>query len=156
MSSLKREKGDLYDKLKSSSGNMTSLTNKTQELSEKVRGAEEIINALKTEKTLLLEKCEAQKKEIIILEARTKQLQFGVQKTPITISNRKKMQAKDEPADECVFEVQKLLTHKIIKRKRQFLVRWKGYDSTEDSWVPESGLNCPKILNAYLKSKCVE
>lgn len=124
MSSLKREKGDLYDKLKSSSGNMTSLTNKTQELSEKVRGAEEIINALKTEKTLLLEKCEAQKKEIIILEARTKQLQFGVQKTPITISNRKKMQAKD--------------------------------DSTEDSWVPESGLNCPKILNAYLKSKCVE
>lgn len=49
------------------------------------------------------------------------------------------------------YEVDQILKHRTGKSGRKFLVRWKGYGSKHDLWVNEKGLNCPKILNAYLK-----
>lgn len=58
--------------------------------------------------------------------------------------------AENTPSDE--YEVERLLSHKIENRKKYFLVRWKGYDSTHDSWESAKNLtNSTKILNAYLK-----
>jgi hypothetical protein len=34
--------------------------------------------------------------------------------------------------------------HKIVRRKRQFLVRWEGYDESHDEWVKEEDID--KVL----------
>jgi hypothetical protein len=40
------------------------------------------------------------------------------------------------------FEVESILDHKTMKSgKRKFLVHWKGYDASHDSWEPESSLD---------------
>jgi hypothetical protein len=35
------------------------------------------------------------------------------------------------------------------KPKREFLIRWKGFDSDSDTWVPEKDLKVPVALRAY-------
>lgn len=56
----------------------------------------------------------------------------------------------DESENE--YEVGCILRDKLVE-KRVYLVRWKGYDSSEDSWVLESDLKCPTILKKYKQSK---
>lgn len=50
------------------------------------------------------------------------------------------------------FEVESIIGHKITKSGRKYLIHWKGYDSTEDSWENEANLHCPKLLNRYNRS----
>ena len=38
------------------------------------------------------------------------------------------------------YEVKALLTHKVQQGIRQYLVSWRGYDSSEDSWLSETEL----------------
>lgn len=35
-------------------------------------------------------------------------------------------------------------------RKREFLIRWKGYKSNYDSWESEENLNCPDLIDEYM------
>jgi len=56
--------------------------------------------------------------------------------------------ARDKSDDE--YEVQRLINLRTIKGRRQFLVRWKGYDETADSWENEKDLNCPKLIEEFL------
>jgi hypothetical protein len=56
-----------------------------------------------------------------------------------------------EEGDE--YEVEKILEHRIGARDRlQFLVRWVGYDASEDMWLAEDDLSgAARILRAYKK-----
>ena len=55
-----------------------------------------------------------------------------------------------EVDDEPEYEVEKLVAHRRRARGLQFLVRWAGYDPSEDSWVDEADLaNAPDILALY-------
>lgn len=56
--------------------------------------------------------------------------------------------AKKNVAD---YEVERLMDHEVKRNRICFLVRWKGFGSDQDSWEPESNLNCPEILSAYKK-----
>lgn len=47
------------------------------------------------------------------------------------------------------FEVEDIVDHKIVRGKTSFLIRWKNYDSSGDTWEPESGLSCPEIIARY-------
>lgn len=53
------------------------------------------------------------------------------------------------------YEVEKILSHSVIKRGNKkelhFFVRWKDYDSSDDSWVRENNLDCDSILKQYKK-----
>ncbi|KDQ27187.1 hypothetical protein PLEOSDRAFT_1017074, partial [Pleurotus ostreatus PC15] len=60
------------------------------------------------------------------------------------------------PASE-EWEVEAILGHKVSSRKsgrkRLYLVRWKGLDPTEDSWLSEHELrNAPALKRKYLRS----
>jgi hypothetical protein len=53
------------------------------------------------------------------------------------------------------YEVEAILGHRLTGRKdgnrRQYLVRWKGYNPSEDTWVSEWDLrNAPKVKREYL------
>lgn len=85
-----------------------------------------------------------------LLQAQAKQLQTVItqQIDAKQLSSRKSSSENDEKD----FDVECLLKDKLIE-KRVYLVRWKSYDSTHDSWVEEAKLNCPAILKKYKQSK---
>ena len=49
------------------------------------------------------------------------------------------------------FEIEAILTHWTYKnRKTRYLIKWKGYDTSENTWEPESNLsNAEEELNDY-------
>lgn len=48
------------------------------------------------------------------------------------------------------FEVEAILGHRKSRSSRQFLIKWKGYDTFENTWEPQSNLNCGELLDAYM------
>lgn len=47
------------------------------------------------------------------------------------------------------YEVEDIVDHKIARGKTSFLIRWKNYDASGDTWEPESSLSCPDIIARY-------
>lgn len=90
-------------------------------------------------------------KEKKTLQARMKQFQCGVNQN---IEHYHKEEEKDE--DENEYEVERILAHKFKKQMRYFFVKWKGYDSSQNSWEPETNLSCPRVLNEYLNLKNIK
>lgn len=35
--------------------------------------------------------------------------------------------------------------------KREFLVSWKGYPASENSWEPEENMTCPELIAKFMK-----
>ena len=51
------------------------------------------------------------------------------------------------------YEVEEIISDRMIRRKRQYLVKWKGYPSSENSWVAAQDLHAPQLLKDYHDSK---
>lgn len=49
------------------------------------------------------------------------------------------------------FEVENIVDHKRQNRLLLFKVHWKGFPTSEDTWEKRTNLECPEILNNYLK-----
>lgn len=84
-------------------------------------------------------------------KARLKQAQNGIAQQNITNETSRGEKSKDD-SDDTFYEVENLLADKMIQ-KRAYLVHWKGFDSSHDSWVYEADLNCPNILKKYKQFK---
>ncbi len=55
--------------------------------------------------------------------------------------------------DNSELEVNEILDMTLIHNQRYFLIKWKGYDSDENSWEPEDNLqNCQSLLRNFLGS----
>ena len=51
------------------------------------------------------------------------------------------------------YEVDHIVNHRRMGETLEFLVRWKGYKPSDDTWEPESNLkNSPKLLKEYKSS----
>ncbi|XP_014609904.1 PREDICTED: chromodomain-helicase-DNA-binding protein 1-like isoform X2 [Polistes canadensis] len=49
------------------------------------------------------------------------------------------------------FEVDKIIeVHFRKNKKREFLIRWKGFTAADDTWEPEENLNCPDLINKFM------
>lgn len=51
------------------------------------------------------------------------------------------------------YEVEEIISHKVKKGQRRFLIRWKNYSPSHDTWEDEHNLHCPDLLNGYLDAK---
>jgi Chromo (CHRromatin Organisation MOdifier) domain len=51
------------------------------------------------------------------------------------------------------WEVEEILGDWQYRRKKQYLVRWKGYAPAHDSWVNESELHAPDLIETYRRKK---
>lgn len=112
----------------------SELTDAKQDIVQIKSTNDKIISGLKNETKLLI--------------ARNKQLQAGMeQKKSATATD-----SATKSASENDYEVEQIIAHKTVRTHRQYLIRWKGYDSDDDTWEKASDLKCPKLLNAYLNA----
>ncbi|KAL6425574.1 hypothetical protein ACFW04_009609 [Cataglyphis niger] len=51
------------------------------------------------------------------------------------------------------YEVETLIDVRASKGNRQFLVRWKGYGESADTWENEKDLNCPQLIEKFLANE---
>ena len=50
------------------------------------------------------------------------------------------------------FEVEEVLDARVKRRKLEYLVRWKGYDESNNTWEPEENLgNAPAKIQDFHK-----
>ncbi len=58
----------------------------------------------------------------------------------------------DEQTQE--YEVEEILRSRMVRRgrgkRREFLIRWKGYPLHDATWEPERNLHCPEKLQEFL------
>jgi hypothetical protein len=55
-----------------------------------------------------------------------------------------------ETEEDNVFEVERIITHRGNNHQKEFLVKWLGYDDSENTWEPETNLtNCRQLLAQY-------
>ena len=48
------------------------------------------------------------------------------------------------------YKIEKILQHRALWGKTQYLICWKGYDQSEDMWIDESDMgNAAELLRAY-------
>ncbi len=47
------------------------------------------------------------------------------------------------------FEVERIVDDRMGEHGREYLVRWKGYPPSGDTWTPQEDLNCEEILSEY-------
>jgi hypothetical protein len=48
-------------------------------------------------------------------------------------------------AEDEQYEVEAILDHHKVGKSRQFLVHWKGYLDTDDSWVKENDIDAEMV-----------
>ena len=51
------------------------------------------------------------------------------------------------------WEVEQILDECKQGQTQQYLIRWKGYSSTHDSWEPITGINAPDLISAFHKQR---
>lgn len=140
-STLLNEKQEFELKM---SKNAEFLSKQSDELKSELLKATRELREIKTSDEKII--CDLGRENQLLL-ARVKQYQTGMQQCES--SGRMKKQTQEQSQE---YEVEAILQHKESDKGRQYLIRWKGYDSSEDTWENETNLKCPRILNKYIRS----
>lgn len=56
-------------------------------------------------------------------------------------------------ADSDHYEVEKILDHKGPASNRQYLVKWKYYPDSDNSWIKANAFDAPQLIQTYWKGK---
>lgn len=124
---------------------------KIKSLQAEMKSLNDNIDVLKKEKEKDRNMISALQHENKAMSSKIKQLQLHNQNV-VVINPEKKVQRKKRTKEK-EYEVAKILKDRKVDGKTSFLVRWKNYSTSSDSWVDEKDLHCPGILQKYLKSK---
>jgi len=58
----------------------------------------------------------------------------------------------EEEDEEEEYVVEQVIKHKITKKNKvEFFLKWKGFGSEDNTWEPAENLNCPELIDSYLK-----
>lgn len=87
------------------------------------------------------------------LNARIKQINQAQDQAALQRKNSLDHDLDRDEIEPSIYEVEKIIGHKMKGQKRYFRIRWCGYQKNDDTWEPEENLTCPSILKEYLEKK---
>ena len=57
-----------------------------------------------------------------------------------------------ESGSDAEFVVEKVIDKRIRQGKVEYLLKWRGYASDDNTWEPKDNLQCSELVEAYEKS----
>lgn len=70
----------------------------------------------------------------------------SAKKTSKKVDKKEDVQSDEEEAE---YEVEEIVAHKMQRNKILYRIRWKNYESGDDTWEPEETLSCPDLIKKY-------
>ena len=58
----------------------------------------------------------------------------------------------EEYSSNDIYEVEAIIGHRKRKGKNQYLIKWLGYPSSQNTWENEEDTNCPDLIKQYWES----
>jgi len=55
----------------------------------------------------------------------------------------------DAEGSEEEYSVEKILDKRVKQGKVEYLIKWEGYDDSENTWEPQENLDCPDIIKKF-------
>ena len=59
----------------------------------------------------------------------------------------------DPEIQEPIYQVERILRERTIRSQKQYLVRWEGYDHTEDSWQLSEHFESQRPIEEFHRSR---
>ncbi|HZL04120.1 MAG TPA: hypothetical protein VFE45_01635 [Coriobacteriia bacterium] len=54
-----------------------------------------------------------------------------------------------DPAGDAQYHVERIVAQRGAGRRREYLIKWRGYSNEDCSWEPRSNLDCPELLAEF-------